>query len=374
MKKKVLFTTYDLNIGGVESCLVNLVNNFDYSKYDVTILLQNKSGDLLNNVNKEVHVVDYNLSRMKFSLLRKCINMFMIIYTKLKYYRKFDFSISYGTGYKVSSEVALLASKNNAAYMHTNIIKFMENSDQVKGNMSTTEKVDIFLKRCKFRKFKKNIFISAKAMEAYLSLYPEDTNKVVLCHNYIDYDKIIKNSKVKVDDMYDIKGITFINVSRHTEYDKRLSRIINACDKLKKDGYKFKMIMIGDGADHKLYLDMVREKKLEDYVIFYGKRSNPFPYIKNACAFVMSSEFEGFPTTFGEAMTLNVPLITTDVSDAKELIENKYGIVVDNNDDAIYDGMKEFLDNGFKVENKFSPKKYNAESMNKLCQVIEGEL
>lgn len=374
MKKKVLFTTYDLNIGGVESCLVNLVNNFDYSKYDVTILLQDKKGDLLNNVNKEVHVVDYNLSRMKFTLLRKCINMFKIIYTKLKYYRKFDCAISYGTGYKVSSEVALLASKNSVAYMHTNIIKFMENSDQVKGNMSATKKVDIFLKRCKFRKFKKNIFISASAMKAYLSLYPEDTNKVVLCHNYIDYDKIIKNSKIKVDDMYDTKGITFINVSRHTEYDKRLSRIINACDKLKEDGYKFKMVMIGDGADHELYLDMVKEKKLDDCVIFYGKKSNPFPYIKNADAFVMSSEFEGFPTTFGEAMTLNVALITTDVSDAKELIKNKYGIVVDNNDDAIYEGMKEFLDKGFKVENKFSPKKYNEESMNKLYQVIEGEL
>ena len=88
----------------------------------------------------------------------------------------------------------------------------------------------------------------------------------------------------------------------------------------------------------------------------------------------MSSAFEGFPTTFGEAMTLGVPLITTDVSDAKELIDNKYGIVVVNNDEAIYDGMKEFLDNGFKVEKKFNPKKYNEESMNKLYQVIEGEL
>lgn len=374
MKKKVLFTTYDLSIGGVESCLVNLVNNFDYSMYDVTILLQDKRGDLLNNVNKEVHVVDYSLSRMKFTLLRKCINMFKIIYTKLKYYRKFDCAISYGTGYKVSSEVALLASKNSVAYMHTNIIKFMENSDQVKGNMSVSEKVDIFLKRCKFRKFKKNIFISAKAMEAYLSLYPEDNSKVVLCHNYIDYDKIIKSSKVKVDDMYHKDSITFINVSRHTEYDKRISRIINACEKLKESGYKFKMIMIGDGVDHELYLDMVKEKKIEDYVIFYGKKANPFPYIKNADAFVMSSEFEGFPTTFGEAMTLNVPLITTDVSDAKELIKNRYGIVVDNNADAIYEGMKEFLDNGFKAENKFNPKKYNKESMDKLYQVIEGEL
>ena len=56
MKKKILFTTYDLSIGGVESCLVNLVNNFDYSKYDVTILLQDKKGELLPNVNKEVHI------------------------------------------------------------------------------------------------------------------------------------------------------------------------------------------------------------------------------------------------------------------------------------------------------------------------------
>lgn len=374
MKKKILFTTYDLSIGGVESCLVNLVNNLDYTKYDVTILLQDKKGDLLNNVKNEVHVEDYKLSRIKFALLRKAINMFKIMYIKLKYYRKFDFSVCYGTGYKVSAKVALLASTNNAAYMHTNIIKFISNSNQVKGNMSIEKKVDIFLKRCKFRKFKKNIFISKSAIDAYLTLYPMDKEKIVLSHNYIDYNKILKSSEVKVDDMYDKNCITFINVSRHTEYDKRLSRIICACDKLKKDGYNFKVIMIGDGADHKLYQDMVDKKGLKENVIFYGKKANPFPYIRTANAFVMSSDFEGFPTTFGEAMTLNVPIITTNVSDANEIIKDKYGIVVDNNDEAIYYGMKLFLDKGFKIKNKFNPKKYNEESINKLYQVIEGEL
>jgi len=114
MKKKILFTTFDLNIGGIESSLVNLVNNIDYNKYDVTVMLQLKRGDLLDRINKEVKVKDYNLSKMRFSFLRKIINLFKIIKVFIENYRKYDFSACYGTGYSVSAKLAYFSSKNNA--------------------------------------------------------------------------------------------------------------------------------------------------------------------------------------------------------------------------------------------------------------------
>ena len=44
MKKKILFTAYSLDIGGIESALVNMLKILDYSKYDVTLLLEKKEG------------------------------------------------------------------------------------------------------------------------------------------------------------------------------------------------------------------------------------------------------------------------------------------------------------------------------------------
>lgn len=371
MKKNILFTTLDLNIGGIETCLVNLVNNIDYSKYDVTVMLQLRRGDLLNQINKEVKIKDYNLSTMRFSLLRKIINLIKLIIIFIKNYRKYDFAACYGTGYSVSAKLAYFSSKNNAIWMHTNIIKFIENGYEVKSffKKDTLGKVKLFLKRIWFRKFKRYFFVSQNAIDAYLSLYPKDKEKVILCHNIVDYKKIINKSNHSVDDMYDKDCINFINVSRHTEYDKRLSRIINAASKL-KEGYKFKLIMIGDGQENIYYKRLVEEKKLSNIVKFYGKKSNPFPYLKNADALVMSSSFEGFPTTFTEAMTLNIPIITTEVSDSSSIIKDKFGIVVDNDDDSIYYGMKKFLDEGFNIKKKFNPQKYNEESLNKIYNEI----
>ena len=70
-----------------------------------------------------------------------------------------------------------------------------------------------------------------------------------------------------------------------------------------------------------------------------------------------------------EAMILNKPIITTNVSDAKDDIENKYGIVVENSEKGVYEGMKEFLDKGFKPE-KFSPEDYNKKIIEKLNKII----
>ncbi len=72
-------------------------------------------------------------------------------------------------------------------------------------------------------------------------------------------------------------------------------------------------------------------------------------------------------------MTLNIPIITTDVSDARSFIDGKYGIVVENDDLDIYNGMKEFLDNGYKIKKKFDYQEFNLESLNKLYEIIRSK-
>ena len=65
MKKKILFTAFNLDFGGVEKCLVNLVNRLDKNKYDIKILLQVKEGVFLKDVNNNIKVEGYNLSKIK---------------------------------------------------------------------------------------------------------------------------------------------------------------------------------------------------------------------------------------------------------------------------------------------------------------------
>ena len=76
---------------------------------------------------------------------------------------------------------------------------------------------------------------------------------------------------------------------------------------------------------------------------FYN--TNPYKYIKNSDMFVCSSVAEGFSTAATEALIVGTPVVTVEVSGMKEMLgeNNEYGIVTENNEDALYEGIKKML-------------------------------
>ena len=115
---------------------------------------------------------------------------------------------------------------------------------------------------------------------------------------------------------------------------------------------------------------MVKEKKLEEYIIFLGAQKNPYPYFNISDCLLLSSEYEGYPVVFVEAQILGLPIITTDISDSREDIENKYGIVTNKNTEEIYNAMKAFIEKGYKIQKEFSPEKYNQEILKELETIL----
>jgi len=75
MKKKLLFCSYDLNVGGIENALINLLNNIDLTKYDVTLMLEKKQGVFLDKISKNIKIIEYRVSENKNVLIRKFINL-----------------------------------------------------------------------------------------------------------------------------------------------------------------------------------------------------------------------------------------------------------------------------------------------------------
>ena len=85
---------------------------------------------------------------------------------------------------------------------------------------------------------------------------------------------------------------------------------------------------------------------------------------------ILTSEFEGFPVVFNEARVLNLPIITTDVSDSKKEIEGKYGIVVEKDPYSIYRVMKQFIKDGYQIKKKFDVKEFNKNIENQIEKLI----
>ena len=369
--KKLLFSAVSLDIGGIETALVTLLNylakqkeNGEY-KYEITLVLEHKQGLFLDAIEKNIKIFEYTPSNNKFIVIRKMINMFKQLKFKIKYGNRFNFSASYATYSNPGAFIARNASKNSALWCHMDYLEMFKNNE--------TE-VKKFFEEKNYKAFKHIVFVSEEGEKSFVKLFPEQKAKTVYVHNLIDYEKITSMAEEHVDDLAIKKSMTtFINIGRHDEKQKKLTRIIEATEQLKNNTHKpFRVIFIGDGVDTEKYKNLIKEKKLENEIIMLGRKKNPYPYLKMADCTVLTSDYEGYPVVFVESMILNKPIITTKVSGTEAIIKGKYGIIVDKNIESIAEKMQYFVENGFKLENGFNPQMYNEEIINKLKQLIEN--
>ena len=354
--KKILLAAYSLDVGGIETALITLLKHLA-PKYDITLVLEKKEGIFLESVPDGVNIITFEPCKLKFAPIRKLINFYKQQKFKLKYGNKFDFSACYTTYSLPSSFVARCASQNSALWVHNNYMDFYDQD---------IKKYKDFFNSLKADQFKKIVFVSKFDMNMFNVYFHNFKHKTMFCNNLIDYESIIQKSNEKNNQNKGNNSYTFINIGRHDEKQKKLTRIINATKKLNKEGYKFNVAFIGDGLDTQKYKEL--SKKVKN-IFFLGRKKNPYPYLKNSDCLLMSSSFEGYPVVFVEAMILGKPIVTTDVSDAKNDIDGKYGIVVENSENGVYEGMKNFLENGFTPE-KFSAEEFNKEIMEKLDKII----
>ncbi len=356
--KKILFSAYSLEVGGIETALVTLLKNI-CTKYQITLVLEKNEGVFLKDIPENIQIITYKPNNNTNKFFRKTCNFFKQELFKLKYKNKFDYSVCYATYSYPASFVARNTSKNKVLWVHNDYMNFYENN---------VEKYKEFFNKLKVCEYQKIIFVSENDKKIFVEQFKSEESKCEVCNNLIDYEKIEQLSKEKITDFEEKKNIiTFINLGRHDEKQKKLSRIIDATKRLNEEGYIFRVIFVGGGQDTE-----VLKKKAEgiNNIEFLGTKSNPYPYLAKSDCLIVSSDFEGYPVVFIESLILGKPIITTEVSDSKEQIENKYGIVVPKTEDGIYEGMKEFIEGGFSMD-EFNPKIYNEKILEKLEEIFK---
>lgn len=357
--KKVLISAKNLKIGGIEKSLITLVDYLIENKNEVTLVLKDKEGELLTEINSKVKIIKYTPSSNKIKLFRKMANLLKRIKFIIKYRNKFDTSISYATYLKSGSFVARMASKNSILWCHADYLSLFKNDK---------DKMQDFFEDLYYEDFAKIIFVSKKAQETFLDVFPKQKN-TYYCNNLVDYKKIYEQTEETIDINYDRTVTTFLNVGRHDENQKKLTRIIEAAKKLKNEKYKFRIIFVGDGEDTNKYKNLVESYKLQKNIIFVGAKENPYPYYKIANCVILSSDYEGYPVVFLESYILNKPIITTDVSDYVDIQKGR-GIVVQKSEEGLYRGMKEFLENGYIIKNEFDIRQYNQTVKEQLDKIL----
>jgi len=115
--------------------------------------------------------------------------------------------------------------------------------------------------------------------------------------------------------------------------------------KLLAEGYQTKLLILGTGNQRTELEKWCKENGIFDTVQFLGYQTNPYKYVSKCDLFVCASHEEGFSTAATEALIVGTPVCTVEVSGMKEMLgNNEYGLITENNEEALYQGIKALLD------------------------------
>lgn len=315
-KKDLLFADKNMQIGGIEMAQVNLINMINFEKYNVTLILEEKEGELLKNIDERTIVRELKVSNNSNVLLRKIINATRKVIFKIFNYNNYDFSCCYTTYSYSCNKIAKISSQNNAFYVHSDY-----------KNVYNKEKdFREFFDSRGINDYKKIIFVSNESKNSFINVYKELENKTIVFNNFINIKNIKEKSKSKINIEKPKNQKLFVFVGRLDDSSKKLKRAI----KLVKD-LNINLWIIGDGPDRKMYEDYCKELNIEKKVIFFGKKSNPYPYMNQADYVIITSDYEGFPVVYLEAMVLKKQIITTLNASDDEIDMTLYAHLVSKN-------------------------------------------
>lgn len=349
-KKKLLFIVPSMVGGGVERCLLNLINALDHNQYAIDILAIKSGGDLVSQIPKDV---GYRYTwKKEWHLFGKRIpgadRLFSLVYQKFpskilyKFFVKenYDVVIDYwgqeglklATGAK-GKKIAFIHFDMNTESLQTAYFPYA-NHEELKMAYTSMDTIACVSKDAlesmeKRFHFENSALLSVK--------YNINLNDVILQKADEPLDEAWKDFFCKK------RGKVLCAVGRLT-WIKGYDRLIKICARLKTEKVPFRLLILGQGEEQENLEKLIQIYQLHEDVILGGFHKNPYSFMKASDLLVCSSHFEGFSTVVSEAVILGIPVLTTDCTGAKEILgESEYGMVTGKDDESLYEGLKRIL-------------------------------
>ena len=323
MKKVLVVIPSYSKGGGAEKILSNILNNGDFSEYQIDIVEIDRGYNGLEDLPKNIKVIKSyyyekypnvirlvleQLGRRFPNILRKCL------------IRKDDYDI----------EIMFEVMYPDVPFSKRNIKKIYWIHGSIE-DFSNTWREERFKKY--FSDATDIVSISNKTEKSILDLYPNQKDKMIRIYNGYKFSEIIEKSKEGISENIAKKSICSIG---RIEKEKGSDRTLEMLRILHEKGHRYHMYYIGTGVLEETLKSRVEEYNLMEYVHFLGYQRNPYKYLKYMKCLVSMSKKEGFPGVYVEALSLNVPFVSTDVGGAEELSQNgKFGKIIYNDDEAI---------------------------------------
>jgi glycosyltransferase involved in cell wall biosynthesis len=346
-KKKILIRIGSLRHGGAEKVLVTFLKNLPEDKYEIDLLLNLYSGKYLSEVPDWINILYLNKGEMITTNRIQDLpqKIYRVVYQKLL--KRFPKLLYQGklNGKKYDIEFAAIHGMRdeilNSPLKNSKKIVWIHN-DLTEVKSYTNEEIR------KFFGFDSIMVISEKIRGTFLNLAQNEREKqkIEKIYNPLDTEEVLtKAEKPVLNYSFDQNIPTFISVGTVFP-QKGFDRLLKVHKKLLDEGFKHKILIVGDGYDFENIKKLKSDLNIDDTATMLGFTDNPYPYFKNADFYILSSRYEGFPTVLFEAITLKKQIIATDVSGVREMLKDgELGLIIENSEQGIYSGMKKALEN-----------------------------
>ncbi|MFC6204959.1 glycosyltransferase [Psychrobacter urativorans] len=308
---KILYVITGLAQGGAERVVCDMADNIFEKNNEVKIVYL--TGDILTRpINKEIELIDLNLNGPN-DLLKAYLNLSRII-------RNYKPDVVHSHMVHANLLARLIR-------MITPIDKLISTAH----NSNEGGRARMLLYRLTHKLADVTTNVSNTAVESFKIKNAVPKDGMITVYNGVNFNKFNYNSKARQYLLHELniseKHKIILSVGRFNK-QKNYFNLLKSIKYLREySSIPFTLLIAGDGELRNKIEETITELELDASVILLGRR-NDIPKLMSACdVFVLSSDYEGLPTVLIEALACQANVVSTDVSGAREIIEN-YGEIV----------------------------------------------
>lgn len=342
---KIIFVIDALRQGGIRTSFLNLINNLDLEKHDVTLYCFHLTDDDIKKIPDKIEIIKSNFLldlcastsdelRKKFKLkyvMRKILALacklfnsdiiYKYIFKTEKRSFEYDIAISYSNNVGDHSlyfgcnkfVIEKIKAKKKIAWVHVDYEKM---------------KLDTKINNKEYLFFDKIFCVSQSSAKTFIRYLPESKKKVEVIYNLLDIDNMIRLSNMNTEDEFSTDVFNFISVMRLDDNKDPLF-LIEVANELRNNNVKFYWRVLGDGPLYEKAVKRVEELDLSNFIHLYGYVENPYPYIKKSDCYISTSTFEGYSLSIIEALYFNLIIIAGRYDSINESLNAENGFVIE---------------------------------------------
>ena len=353
-RKKVLFLIGSLSGGGVAKSMINLLHAFDKESYEVSLWIGHSGGLYADMVPEGVKVLTspvrdalfegmrgiVKLLRMGHPLLA-CGSLLRMVLSTINKAKaglflakllptvegEYDAVIDYNGQHQLYYMVNKLKGKKKITFFHSDYTQWPYYKETDALYFPQTDAI---------------FSISEVCVNALKETFPDCAHKVQLMEN-ISNPALIEKWAKETPREWNKDILHFVTVG-HVTKAKGSVLALEAASLLKNRGNHFQWHFLGQLGSDANYVEIVKNKSLEQNIVFHGAIPNPYPYMAAATLIVHPSQFEGKSIALDEAKLLCKPVIVTNFSTVYDQFKHGVnGSICDMTPESLADAIEDLL-------------------------------